>query len=473
MKVPVNILVVEDCILNFTTFKLLLKSSNLNISSIENTQTLKETILFLNKKKPDIIFLDLNLPDCSGLESFKPLKAFTSQIATVVHSSHNDINTSIQALSFGAQDYLVKDNFDINTLDKTILFSIARKKAEVQALLLEERYRQIFYENSMPMFIVDAFSNNILECNNAAVKEYGYSRDEFFQLNLSNIWINKNLEKAIDLLKNEDINSKKVKKIQKHRKQNGELIFVNSTICDVEYQNKLVRQIQVENVTPQIVLQQALKKEQQEKESHIRKAANDAQEKERLNIGTELHENINQILAASLLYLDNFVNSERVNLEMATECKQHISTAMKEVKSLARNLIPPAYLEEDFIGSINEILIPIKRLKTIHVTSYIANSLAKNLNKQQKLAIFRIIQEQINNVVKHSNATSVTLKADILGNQLSLVITDNGRGCTLKKPKKGLGLQNIISRAELFNGTTKFVSEPEKGFEMLVTFKLS
>ncbi len=471
MKTPINILVVEDNLINFTAFKLLLNLSKIDIASITNTITLSETIDFLNSFKPDIIFLDLHLPDCSALESFKPLEKFTAQIATVVLSAHHDIETSIEALSLGAQDYLIKDSFDINLLDKTILYSIERKKAEIQAISLEEKYRQIFYENSMPMFIVDSVTNNILECNNASVAEYGYSRNEFLELPISSIWLTKDITKVLNAIKNTSDNN--AKKLLKHQKKNGEVIFVNATICDVKYENKLVRQIQVQNITPQILLQQALKKEQQEKEFHIRKIANITQEKERYNIGIELHDNINQILAASLLYLQNFIDSERLNLAMAAECKAHIATAMKEVKALSRNLIPPAHIDEDLISSLNEIYIPIKRLNTIQIKSNIGKSLNKALNKQQKLAIFRIIQEQLNNILKYSGATLVTISAAIINNHLNLSIIDNGKGCIMKKPKKGLGLQNIKSRAELFNGSAKFISEPNKGFEVLVSFKLS
>lgn len=469
MRTPLNILVVEDSILNFSAFRLLLKTSQLNIISITNTVTLSETVEFLQVKKPDIIFLDLNLPDCHGLDSFIPLKKFTSQIATVVLTAYNDIDTSVKALRFGVQDYLVKDSFNINMLDKTILFSIARKKAELEALVLEERYKQIFYQNSMPMFMVDSESFKFLECNDATIVEYGFSRDEFLKLSITDIWPTKHIAKSIVQIKSGLHN----KKLLKHKKKSGEIIFVNATICNIIYEQKTVYQIQVQNITPQILLQEALKKEQQEKEFQIRKAANDAQEKERYNIGVELHENINQILAASLMYLDNFVSSDRSNISMATACKEHIATAMKEVKALSRNLIPPLYIDEDFVASLKEILLPIQKNNALNVQYNISNTIDKLLSKQQKLAVFRIIQEQVNNILKHAEATTATINLDITGSQLTLSITDNGKGCVLKRPKKGLGLHNIISRAELFNGTAKFISEPNNGFEIIVSFRLA
>ncbi len=472
MQAPINILVVEDDIINFTTFKLLLNSSKFKIATITNTTTLADTIAFLKNAKPDIIFLDLHLPDCNRLESFKALEKFTSQIATVVLSANTDIDTSIGALSLGAEDYLVKNDFNIKILDKTILYSIERKKAKIQAISLEKKYKQIFYENSMPMLIVDNITHAILECNNASIREYGYARNKFLKLSIKDIWVTNDISKAINNLKNTNQNTVLLKNVLKHKTKNGNIIFVNATICDVEYENKLVRQIQVQNVTPQILLQKALKKEQKDKEFLIRKAANLAQETERKNIGTELHENVSQILAASLLYLDNFIASERLNKSMAINCKEHIATAMKEINALSRNLIPPIYIEEDFIGSLNEILIPIKKLNTLQIKTTINNSLNQILNTQQKLAIFRIVQEQLNNILKHACATIVTISIGVIDNQVTLLITDNGKGCILKKSKKGLGLQNIISRAELFNGTAKFISEMGNGFEVLVSFKL-
>jgi signal transduction histidine kinase len=80
-----------------------------------------------------------------------------------------------------------------------------------------------------------------------------------------------------------------------------------------------------------------------------------------------------------------------------------------------------------------------------------------------KLMLFRIIQEQINNIIRHAGASSISIKLQADDNELSLDIADDGKGFDVSAIKKGLGLINIINRVELFDGNAEIITSPGNG----------
>jgi signal transduction histidine kinase len=96
-----------------------------------------------------------------------------------------------------------------------------------------------------------------------------------------------------------------------------------------------------------------------------------------------------------------------------------------------------------------------------------------SVNNKFKLNIFRIVQEQLNNILKYAKATKIIIS--LLQNQtaVTLIISDNGIGFDTSKKQKGIGMANIKSRAGAYNGHAGFISEPGKGCVLTVAFSLS
>jgi signal transduction histidine kinase len=95
-----------------------------------------------------------------------------------------------------------------------------------------------------------------------------------------------------------------------------------------------------------------------------------------------------------------------------------------------------------------------------------------SLDDKLKMTVYRIVQEQLNNILKHAEARQVQISVKHLGDVLSLYIADDGKGFHLKQKRNGIGITNIINRAEIFNGHVEIDSEPDKGCRMLVNFKV-
>ena len=94
----------------------------------------------------------------------------------------------------------------------------------------------------------------------------------------------------------------------------------------------------------------------------------------------------------------------------------------------------------------------------------------EDISYEFKLSIFRIVQEQMNNIIKYSNAENVSIRLGRNEECIDLSIVDDGIGFLLSQPRKGIGLHNIMSRAELYNGNVDIQSEPGKGCCILINF---
>src|SRR5450432_1782208 len=105
-----------------------LKSTNLVISEITIVGTLTEAINILKQKSFSLIFLDLFLPDSTGLESFTELLKANSKTPIIISSGLSDSQIAVRAISLGAQDFLIKGDYDNKLLEKTIRYSIERKR---------------------------------------------------------------------------------------------------------------------------------------------------------------------------------------------------------------------------------------------------------------------------------------------------------------------------------------------------------
>lgn len=133
----IKTLVVED---NLPDFKWVKQMLNLNEFDLYNTTTLDETTNWLRYNNPDVILLDLNLPDSRGINTFETLRKAQEQTAIIVLTGMDDTELGLKAVRMGAQDYLNKDGLTPVLLEKSIRFSIERNRLQqwlLQTLVIE------------------------------------------------------------------------------------------------------------------------------------------------------------------------------------------------------------------------------------------------------------------------------------------------------------------------------------------------
>ena len=237
--------------------------------------------------------------------------------------------------------------------------------------------------------------------------------------------------------------------------------------------NRMVGSMQ--DITEKREMERKLLTQELNRQKLIAQAVVEAQEKERSLIGKELHDNINQILSTAKLYLEvaRTDDKERTNLiDMSTK---GISDAINEIRTISRSLVPSSIGDLGLVESIQDLVESIKLTRKLNVEFYYHNGIDDLITEQQKLMLFRITQEQVNNVIKHANASNLVIELISEDDTINIAITDDGQGFDPDqvKFKKGVGLSNITSRAELFNGKVTIDTAPGKGCTLNIHVPIS
>lgn len=464
MQVPsdnFNILLVEDNAADQFLLEQMLLSSRLRISKIYIVSTIKEAIQSLKTTEINFVLLDLTLPDSFGIDSLKSIRTLIQRIPVIILTGLADDNVAFEALKEHVQDYLIKGEINTNLLIKSIEYSIERKKAEESIVTSEEKYRQMFYKNPFPMWINDEQSLRILEVNDAAIQKYGYQRSEFLTLNLKDIQIS---PATCPSLAHLTMHHGQQTTLWKQRKKNGETIIVEFSYYPINYFGKVAMQAQVNDITENVRLEQELVLQKQQLVEAVLKA----QEIEREAIGNELHDNINQVLTAVKLNL-GLALEYKENQTIIKKCEKNIETVMEEIRKISKQLILPGNLKE--LGLVQSIRDMMKEMLQATGVSWkiFAKGVNENLlSEEQKLTAYRIMQEQINNILKHAEASTIAITIGVSNEKIRFRIVDNGKGFDATQKTNGIGLTNIINRAGLFNGKVSIDSRPGQGCSLEV-----
>jgi PAS domain S-box-containing protein len=228
------------------------------------------------------------------------------------------------------------------------------------------------------------------------------------------------------------------------------------------------------DITEKILMREKMAEEKVSKLKEITDAVISARENERQEIGKELHDNINQILSATKLCIELAKTSDGINRkELLAKSTSNIMTAIEEIRKLSKNLETQSIKDLGLCGSIRVLLEDAMMVNPIKF-EFVHHEISEDdLNERLKLNIFRIVQEQLQNVIKHSNATQAAVYLDGNNNEVELLISDNGRGFDISRQRMGLGIKNIIARADTHNGKVTIDSEPGRGTRVKAIFHLN
>ena len=192
-----------------------------------------------------------------------------------------------------------------------------------------------------------------------------------------------------------------------------------------------------------------------------------AQEKERLHLGNELHDNVNQILATARLYLDMIKPTGIQEEEIKEKTKEFILMAYEEIRKLSKELVSPQLRANSITKGIQELVNDINATGKFHIEFEYDPSIW--VSKSLKITLYRIAQEQIKNIIQYSNAEKIKLELRSANHEIIMCIADNGNGFDQHNVKKGLGLSNILERVKLFDGRVDLDTAPGKGCRLTVT----
>jgi PAS domain S-box-containing protein len=239
-------------------------------------------------------------------------------------------------------------------------------------------------------------------------------------------------------------------------------------------EGKPVRMIgAAQNITERKHLEEELLRNELEKQKAINQATVDSQEMERTEIGKELHDNVNQILTTTKLYLELAMSNSELKDELIQKSSRNIISVINEIRELSRSLMDPTIGDLGLIDSVNDLIENINLTRKLHVSLTADYRLESQLNKNHKLTIFRILQEALNNAMKHAKATKVEISFKQFGDMIMVSIKDDGVGFDPSCVKMGAGLKNIQNRVYLISGTYTIRSAPKKGCDIIINFPIN
>src|SRR6186997_282041 len=195
------------------------------------------------------------------------------------------------------------------------------------------------------------------------------------------------------------------------------------------------------------------------------------QEEERQRIAADLHDDAGPLLATARLYLnENLVNQDKsTQLQSIFQARQILDDTIQLIRNISHSLMPPTLKNFGLESAINDMAQKISGSGSINASSRF-HDYKDRLKQEKELIVFRIVQELINNILKHSNSSFIHLTQNSHGDSFLLRIHHDGRGIVqadfekLNKSNIGLGLKNISSRLRVANGSIFFEKDSSQTY---------
>ena len=334
----------------------------------------------------------------------------------------------------------------------------SQKKAQIALVQSEEKFRGLVEQSLVGVYIMQ--EEKFVYVNPGFEKIMGYSIDELKETSF-NQWIYEEDIKKIKENYLSRVSGEKPTDQYTFRavRRNGALLYIEAIVSKIIYGNRPAVIGTIVDITDHV-----------EEEKRIGKAVNDAQEKERMQIGMELHDNVKQIMAASMINLDflkNRLDDQKATKEILDKVIGYIREAMDELRKLSHQLAPsidPTIPLEEKI----EILVNTMNAANTLKVYYRLDEFEQPVSNDVQLTLYRILQEQFNNILKYAKASTVFISVKHYRDNIQLSIKDDGEGFNLIAKKNGIGFENIKRRVEALDGQVRIFSAPGDGCEVSV-----
>jgi len=214
-----------------------------------------------------------------------------------------------------------------------------------------------------------------------------------------------------------------------------------------------------------------LKELEKQQQQALFMASLQAQEKERTRIAENLHNGLGQLLYSVKLNLDQLKTKQcmhqREDKQSLLNAERLLSDAIRETRRISHELMPTILEDFGLQAAVKDMCDQFN--KSIHFDcAFIGDEY--ELDKYTKIAIYRIIQELVMNIIKHANASKASVSIELNDEYVDLIISDNGSGFNKQTNKKGIGLSTIQNKIQLLNGSFTIHSDPGTGSNIHIHF---
>jgi PAS domain S-box-containing protein len=266
MPRTLRVLLVEDNLLDAELLRRTL-CRELPRVEFERVETPEDMDAALSRKTWDVVLSDYTMPRFSGMDALALLREKSIDTPFIFVSGTLGEEAAVKAMKRGASDYFVKGNLArlVPAIEREVQERDGRaalRRAEGELRRAESRYAALFEVAPFPMWVFDRETLGFLAVNEAAVHEYGYSREEFDGMTLADIRPAEDVPALHDHLA--QLSSVDDGTVWTHRKKNGELIKVEVKGHDLDFGGKVARLVAVNNITERLRVAEALRRKDEE-----------------------------------------------------------------------------------------------------------------------------------------------------------------------------------------------------------------
>jgi two-component system sensor histidine kinase UhpB len=444
-----KILIIEDDKVFAQAIYFQLTSSASSTNHVQVSMSIEELDELSEYFHPDVVLLDLNIGQYQGLDTFLAVNKIFPNSAIIILTGTEDQELALKIVKYGAQDYLVKSEIDNKLLIKSIDYSEERKLQHIKLAESEKKFRNVFLNSPLPMFVVDGMQEEIIMINNSFIQLYGYSSEFLIGKRLNFLNADENEIIEIDVT-SESFHNSLVHKTLKGKRLQVELIG-NKLSKDSSHYICLVND----------------RTEEKEFTKKKFRLVSSTQENEKKKIAMELHDGLAQNLVLLGLWFNSFdIDSSQEPLR--NNFVNLLNQSLKELKSISYSLLPPE-LDKGFIKAVKNLVGRVNLLNQIQFSLEIDDEIEEDEFKDNdKYNLYRIIQETINNALKHSKAKNLIISIKKSDKHITLSLKDDGIGFEQDKVSGSLGMQNLNYRMNIGNLSGSIESAPREGTKLIL-----
>ncbi len=329
------------------------------------------------------------------------------------------------------------------------------REYQVSLLHSEEKYKRLFQESSDAVVVFNQ-QRNLIDFNKAFLSLFNYLPEDAVGMFFYDLYSNRaemtHFEKLL-CEKGSVIDFK-----TKLSDSNGNLIDCQISVAMVNNNNR--EMIGFQGIIKDI-------RKQKETEQLLVRTMVDTQEAERKRFAKDIHDGLGQQLSAIKFYLGALKKANSFSWEkietILEKTNEALHSVINEVRNICFNLMPRTLEEHGLAHAINELC---SKLEFMGIMQFeIDIEYLHPVDKSLEIAIFRLVQEFINNTMKHAQASQITVVIKQNNTVLHVILKDNGVGFNADNMTtfNGMGLRNVRSRVESYNGEVRFESAPGNG----------
>jgi PAS domain S-box-containing protein len=311
------------------------------------------------------------------------------------------------------------------------------------------RYRMLFETSPLPMWVVDDETLGFLAVNDAAVRLYGYSREEFLAMRA---------ETFLPRLRAGNV----FRGAFRHPRKNAEPLDVDAVGHMVGWRGRRAHLVVINDISERLRAQAALRA--------LSRRLLEIQEAERARLARDLHDDIGQALTALKIQVESLrlAGGEGAQRARVDECVDTIQSTLERVRQLSLSLRPPQLDDLGLAAALRSHLDRQARVAGL-AAHFDAGEAPPEISPETETACFRVAQEAITNVLRHARARNLWVRLFASGDRLALSVRDDGAGFDVRSVR-GLGLAGMEERTALVGGSLELRAAPGRGTVVLATF---